>query len=447
MLKNRYQEVLVGQGLMSLLRGLVSLNRKRSTLLIGDHRFEADSFPSNFLSEMEIEALLRIGRTYKVPELLDLRQFLSPGALHFVMGDLRLSLGHSPFSNLREVLRKFPELSEPQEIAAIMKEDPESFNTFFMEEIRRYETQCFEASSRPKGMRFDLQGPKWFKDIFKNFGESINREYASSKDLKFAGLLHLLGVSAEEKLKTRLAPEEIPFYFFRLLSPIYRLHDFLLTTQLKRRLLLLGGDYKESSVQYWQLHEKKFENLLLASFEGVISGERVLFFSHFADEVPFGIKSPYPIFRKSQMTPQKRMTSPFPPTTLTFITSTDHLGSLTPYRALTQEKFELTAYQVPYPDLPGSKSEFYDKSLIENFEKDAKALPFEATPSIPQGILTVTMDLRQLRETRKSEAPVLTRLPLEVTEGDESIQGFEYWGPFRYKGLGLLALCYGVEGV
>ncbi len=446
MLKNRYQEVLVGLNLMSLMRGIVSLSRKRSTLLIGDHRFEADSFPANFLSEMEIKALLRLGTTYKIPELVDLRQFLSPGSLHFVMGETRLIIGKSPFANLREVLRKFPELVEKIELQAILAESPEVFNAFFLEEMKRFEQLCFESCFRPKGVRFDLQGPKWFKDIYKKFGEYINREYAVSKDLKFSALLHLLGVTAEEKLKTRLGPEEIPFYFFRLLSPVYRLHDFLLTTQLKRRLLLLGGDYKESSVQYWQLHEKKFENLLLASFEGVISGERVLFFSHFPDEVPFGIRSPYPLFRKSQMTPVKRMASPFPPTALTFIADPDLLGSLTPYRVLASEN-EMVSYQSPYPDLPGSKSEFYDRPLIESFEKDAQELPFEALPSTPQGILSVTLDLRQLREARRTEAPVLARLPMDIAEDDETIQGFEYWGPFRYRALGLLALCYGVEGV
>lgn len=445
MLKNRYQEVLVGLNLTSLVRGLISLSRKRSTLLIGDHRFEAETYPANFLSELEILALLRLGKKYSIPELEDLRQFLSPGSMEFIMGDVRLKLGHSPFENLRELLRKFPELTEKSEFTSIAQ-DAAGFDQYFLEELKRYETLAYESSLRPKGFRFEPQGPKWFKEIYKRFGELINREYALSKDLKWHGLLHLLGLSAEEKLKTKLSAEEIPFYFFRLLSPLNRLHDFLLVTQLKRRLLLLGGDYKESSVQYWQLHEKKFENLLLASFEGVISGERVLFFSHFPDEVPFGIKSPFPLFRKNQMTPSKRITSPFPPTGLTFLTNLELLGSLQPFRVLAHEN-EMSYYQSPYPDLPGSKAEFYNKNLQESFDKDSSLLPFEKQPSAPQGILSVTLDLRELREARKTEGPVLSRLPMEIAEGEDGISGFEYWGPFRYRSLGLLALFYGVEGV
>lgn len=446
MLKNRYQEILVGMGLMSLVRGLISLKRNRSTLLIDDPRFLGDSYHLHYLSEMEIQALMRLGQSYEIPELLDLKQFLLPASMELVTNNLRLRLGHSPFENLREVLRKFPELIDDADLDQLFKDSPEAFNTYLLEELRRYEAAAYEASKRPRGLRFDLQGPKWMKTIYSRFAELVNREYTVSKDLKYSSLIHLLGLSSEEKLKTYLPPEEIPFYFFRMLSPIYRLQDFFLTTQLKRRLLLLSGDYKESSVQFWQLHERKFENLLLASFEGVISGDRVLFFAHLPEDVPFKVKSDFPIFRKNQMVPSKRNTSPIPPTELSFIADTDLLGSEAPYRVLARGA-GLAFYHWPYPELPGSKPEFYETDVRNSFHKDSEALPFEEVMAESKGIQSVTMDMRELRDYRKSEAPVLTRLPLEVAVQDKSIRGFEYWGPFRYRSLGLLALCYGIEGI
>lgn len=446
MLKNRYQEILVGMGLMSLVRGLISLKRNRSTLLIDDPRFLGDSYHLHFLSEMEVLSLLRLGSQYEIPELLDLKKFLLPATVEFVTNGVRLRVGNSPFENLRELLRKFPELIDANDLDLPYKETPEAFNSYFMEELRRYENALYEASKRPRGMRFELQGPKWVKTLYSRFGELVNREYAVSKDLKYSGLIHLLGLSAEEKLKTYLPPEEVPFYFFRLLSPIYRLQDFFLTTQLKRRLLLLGGDYKESAVQYWQLHERKFENLLLESFEGVISGERVMFFAHLPEDVPFRVKTRFPIFRKNQMTPLKRIATPIPPTDLTFIAHHDLLGSEKPFRVLARGT-GVAFYHWPYPELPGSKAEFYEKELLEAYHQDAETLPFEELPAESVGVASVTMDLRELRDYRKSEAPILTRLPLEVAVQDKNIQGFEYWGPFRYRSLGLLGLCYGIEGI
>jgi hypothetical protein len=447
MLKNRYQEILVGLNMMSLLRGLISLKRGHTTLLIDDKRFEAESYPGSFVTELEVSAYLRLGKKYDIPELLNIREFLSPASIEFVTDNVRLRIGKTPFENLRELLRKFPELTDTTDLDVIYSEGEKIFDNHFMSELNRYESLSFESSMRPKGFRFEILGPKWFKGIYHRFSELINAEYSYSKNLKYAGLLHLMGIENEEKLKTRLAPEEIPFYFFRLLSPVYRLQDFFLMTQLKRRLSLLGGDYKESMVQYWQLHNGKFENLLLASFEGVISGNRVLFFSHLPEEVPFQISSIYPFYRKTQMAPQKRTAMPYPPTNLTFMTEFSSLGSDLPYRTLAYDKEELAYYHLPYLEMPGSKAEFYDRSLSESFDCDAQNLPFEKKGLAPSASHSVSLDLRQLRDHRKSESPILTRLPLEITQNDEPIVGFEYWGPFRYRSLGILALCYGVEDI
>lgn len=446
MLKNRYQEILVGMGLLSLVRGIISLRRNRSTLLIDDKRFSVASYPALFLSELEIKSLIRLGKKYEIPELADLRQFLLPATIETQTDQVRTKLGASPLQNIKEVLRKYPELLDPSDLDEVYAEEEEAFNKLFLSELHRYESLANEGSLRPKALRFELQGPKWLKVIYQRLGEFLNQEYQVSGSLKFAGLLHLLGLAHEEKLKTSIGAEEIPFYFFRTFSPVYRLQDFFLTTQLKRRLVLLGGDYKESSIQYWQFHENKFENLLLASFEGVISGERVLFFSHIPKEVPFDIDSPYRFFRKSQMMPAKRITAPFPPTSLTYLATTDLLGSDRSYRVLGKGT-EFSFYHWPYPDLPGSKPQFYERELREAFEKDSETIPFSYGPVEADSSSSVTLDLRPFKSDKKSERPLLSRLPLQITENQRTIKGFEYWGPFRYQSLGILALSYGIEEI
>lgn len=444
MLKNRYQEIIIGVGLLSLIRGIISLKRNNSVLLIDDKRFLVDSYPGLYLSELEIRSLIRLGVKYDIPELLDLRQFLARARVDLVTEHKRLHLGRSPLSNIKEFLRKYPELLDESDLDQVYAVDEEEFNTSFLQELSRYELQCFESSMHPKGQSFELQGPKWLKTIFNRFGEYLNQEYQESKSLKFSGLLHLLGLSAEDRLKIGLTPSELPFYFFRSLSPIYRLNDFFLSTQLKRRLSLLGGDYKESSVQFWQIHENKFENLLLASFEGVISGDRVLFFSHLPEDVPFRLDSPFGFFRKNKVTPGKRSLAPFPPTRLSYMTDSDLLGSERPYRVLAQGE-EFSFYHWPYPELPGSKPSFYEKELKASFEKDESNLPFKHGPVVASSVEGATMDLRGVIPSRKRNQAVLTRFPLKILEKNELIQGFEYWGPFRYQNLGFLALSYGIE--
>lgn len=445
MLKNRYQEILVGMGLTSLVRGIISLKRNRSTLLIDDKRFCVDTYPGLFVSELEILSLLRLGKKYDIPELIDLRQFLAPAKIDLVTNERRLKLGQTVLTNFKEMLRKYPELLNESDLDQLYAEQEDSFSKYFLAELTRYESEAYEARVRPKGFHFELQGPEWVKTIYKRFGDLLNKEYQESKNLKYHALLHLLGITHEEKLKTSLGAEEIPFYFFRTFSPIYRLQDFFLATQLKRRLVLLGGDYKESSIQFWQFYENKFENLLLASFEGVISGERVLFFSHLPEEVPFHMRSPYGVFRKSKIAPVKRNTGPFPPTTFTCLADSHLLGSESPYRVIASGS-EFAFYHWPYPELPGSKPEFYSKDARDSFEEDASFLPFPKAQTEMGHVGSVTLDLRAIKSDKKYESPVLNLLPIEIVTDDRLIKGFEYWGPFRYRGMGLLALSYGIEG-
>ena len=127
MLKNRYQEILIGLNIVSLVRGIISLRRKRTTLLIDDERFRAQSYPQNFLSELEVLALLRLGKTQDIPELVDLRQFLSPGKIEFVTTGFRLKTGGSPLGNLKELLRKFPDLIEASDLDLVYQETEENF--------------------------------------------------------------------------------------------------------------------------------------------------------------------------------------------------------------------------------------------------------------------------------------------------------------------------------
>lgn len=445
MLKNRYQEILVGVGLTSLIRGIISLKRNKSTLLIDDKRFIVESYPGLYLSDLEVLSLLRLGKKYDIPELVDIKQFLLDSEIEFVTEDKRLKLGRSPLRNFKEVLRKFPELLNASDLDEVYREKEEDFNKYFLSELTRFESHIHDTSGRPKGYRFEIQGPQWMKTIFDRFKVELNRGYDESKSLKYSSLLHLLGLSHEEKLKTSLGQEEIPFYFFRTFSQNYRLQDFFLATQLKRRLVLLGGDYKESTVQFWQFFDNRFENLLLASFEGVITGERVLFFSHIPEDVPFKIASTYKIFRKSQICPARRMSTPFPPTNLTFMATSHLLGSEGPFRVLSKAQ-DFSSYHWPYPVLPGSKPEFYKEEVMSSFQNDAMTLPFTApaVEMVPAG--SVTLDLRQLKSDKKSLGPVLQKLPFEIENSDKVIRGFEYWGPFRYRSFGLLALMYGIEG-
>jgi hypothetical protein len=446
MLKNRYHEILIGQGLISLIRGVISLSRNRSTLLIDDARFMTESYPSLYLSELEIHAFLRLGKKYSIPELIDIRKFLTPARIDFVFENNRTQMGRGPLLNLKELLRKFPELIDESDLDIIYKLEDEEFHLMLMKELVRFENLSYEGFLRAKTQRFEIQGPAWLKSIFSRLKDRFNRPYEKSGSLKYASLLHLLGVSFEEKLKTSLSDDEIAFYFFRLLSPVYRLQEYFLSSQLKRRLSLLGGDFKESKVQFWQFYRGRFENLLLESFEGVISGERVLIFSDIPEGVPFKLRTPFGQFKKCEIRPQKRKSSPFPSSSVSYLTHSSQLGSQVPFSVVSGLP-EFESFHWPYPDLLGSKTSFYETDALKSFGEYQANLPFSCEQTEFNSIGQTTLDLRNQAFTSSSDSKGIPRLPLQIIAEERLIEGFEYWGLFRYQKLGLLAQSYGVEDV
>lgn len=441
MLKNSYDEILIGLNVTSLVRGLISIKNNKSVLLIDDKSFRSSGIINDFISELEIQSFLRISSQYGITELADIRKFLRPAVLDFNTDKVRLRVGASPFENLRELLRKYPELINKEDLDLLYLEGEKNFDAFFLEEIKKFETFMHDHVLKDKSVRYELSSaaPKWFKAIYQKFTELINLEYVQDRSLKFNSLLHMMSICFEEKMKARINPEEVSYYFFKLLSPQYRLQNFILIAQLKRRLMINGGDYKESRIQYWQFFQGRFENLLLASFEGVISAGKVLFFTHLPENLPFRLTSELPFYRTVQMHVDKSSISAYPAHHMVVQTKESVLGSDKPFTLMSFDE-TLSLYQMPYFDMPASKASFYRDEIQKSFEVDAKNLPFKSMGAKFEDTLSAILDLRHLLSVK--DLGVRSLLDLSLEYEDKKIGGFEYWGNHKYYSLGYLGLIY-----
>lgn len=447
MLKNKYEEIIVGQGVASLLRGIISAQKGKSVLLIDDDRFSVDYYPMLFISELEVLAIQRLGMKYDIPELLAVRDFLTHGCMDLNSDKKMLTLGASPLENFKEVLRKFPELINPDDLDLLYAEDEEDFNRYFLEQLQIFESQNYEAALRSKVSSFALTGPRWVRNVYQRFNEFLNKSYEELKSLKYQSLMHLLGISFEEKFKKRLLPPDLPFYFFRLFSPIYRMRDYLLCSQLRRRLTLFKGDYKKSRIQFWQFFHQRFENLLLESFEGVISGENVLFFSHVPAGMSFSLRSTFKMFKKYEVSDVAGHHDIFPFNHLSLFTNENKLGTDRPYEAYISDDGKEFQYHWSFPDMPGSKTTFYYQEMLEDFQKImGEECSFFAENS-SQESKNFNIDLRSIEGPEKHflEPSLLKRIPFHLVHEGNEVKGLEYWGPFRYQYQGFLVLLYGLE--
>ena len=66
MLKSRYNEILIGLNVTSLIRGLISLKNNKSVLLIDDSSFKSTGPLNDFVSELEVQSFLRQENTINI---------------------------------------------------------------------------------------------------------------------------------------------------------------------------------------------------------------------------------------------------------------------------------------------------------------------------------------------------------------------------------------------
>src|SRR5690606_11682054 len=154
MLKNSYDEILIGLNVTSLVRGLIGTRNNKSVLLIDDSSFNTESLSNEFISELEVESFLRIATQFDISELANIRKFIRAAVIDFNTDKFRLRVGASPFDNLREVLRKFPELINQDDLDLVYHEGEKTFDQFFLSEVKRFEAFTYEQGLKGKKAKY-----------------------------------------------------------------------------------------------------------------------------------------------------------------------------------------------------------------------------------------------------------------------------------------------------
>jgi|GEM_PF-1441291 len=444
MLKNHYHELNIGQNLPSLVRAILASQRGLSSLVIAEPKVDSQAYAELYLSHLEINALERIGKKYQIPELQKIRDFIKFSSVHLSTESQDLLLGDLPYQNFREFLRKFPEFLKPELMESFFAEKPDEFNSFFLSEMSRYEEYLYDQRLKNKFSPFELSGPAWLKSFFRQFNALLNASYSEIKDLRYKTLLQLLSLFHENKLKSSLTQTEIYFYFFRTFSQIFSHQEFFLLSQLRHRLSLVGGDYKQSKIQHWQLQDGKFINLLLASFEGVVGANKVLFFNHVVPEDVFNLETPYPLYQTLQVEPRKKFAGVFLPQSISILTSDASLGSNLPYRVLLRDSHQMI-YHWPYESLNASKPSFSQARTELTYRNDLNDLNLvsEDIDVVPTKLMT--LDLRLGFSSIKKESVIFESMNFLLKDDDTVIKDFDYWGNFKYTSFGLLSQYYSLE--
>ncbi|MFY7993156.1 MAG: hypothetical protein ACOVP4_07695 [Bacteriovoracaceae bacterium] len=436
MLKNHYDSVLVGKGVLSLLQAVKNSSQNKSVLLIDDSRFQTLSHQSDYISDIELRFITEIGAKFGLNELEDLQDCLSlcPYQLHG--GSKSILLGMTPYQNAKEMWRKFSHFLGDDTLKLLLNIEESEFNLWYDSEVLRFTQELKLSFQKARPMKFSFQGPHGILDWINGTKKWLAKSYNGESSLEARLMVHLSSGLFEDKIKKYLDDSDFAYYLLRWISPLYQVDNYRLEMMLERSLVNRGGDIKKTSIQDWQIHENRLFHVLLSTYEGVISMDQTEIYGHLPEDAPFISMNPYQIYQfasvgdlnDEDLTPSHQMLE------LHLVAEAERLGGERPLRHFVFNQNGIRAFY-PYLAMPGTRPEFSRELIF----KDA-SLDF-ARFHRPLQKINFASSRRQMMDSETNlmkEAFAIHYWPLRTEGGDRQISGVTYQGPFKFQRYGII---------
>ena len=445
-LGQKFDKTLIGKNYLSFIVGLTFLRKKQSVLLIDDKRIGFDTLWGHYLTYLDFQYLQLWGIIYDINELKRLNQYLHKVPIKFYTGENSLYLAHEPFDNLNECLRRFPDIFGPVKNA--FQQQREEFNQTYYSCTEH----LAEISFRFQGLHTInsnfYQEMKWpyFDQLLGQVYEQYRQLLKDRPEHPFIQFIFLAKSLYHREILFELSYFEMGHLLLCLLGPIYQIDYQALETDLSHRFQELGGHYKQSTINSWQIDKNKLAHIELNSFEGVIIPHQCYFMGQLSADFPFtnglhpgGHRAALYKIRSNQLFDlvkgERILYSQF-----------DHLGGDIPLIDFYGESSELLHAWVAYRNRLGSKHSFYQKhtqsflhqalqNILIRQVKD-RDLEYAVEESQTFWVCRPGMEFEKNRSLRTGKLKLMESLaPL----AQRPINHFDYWGPLRCYSVGLFS--------
>ncbi|EQC44368.1 hypothetical protein [Bacteriovorax sp. Seq25_V] len=363
MLKKNIDTIIVGRNYVSYLLGFQLLLEKRDVLLLEDERLSNGHGHFNYFSHIERSFIKSWAESISIEDTLDIDNYLEVRPYISKLGDREVLLGkNSPYSNLRELSRKFPELFS--ELYIHIKENlilEEEFNdSYYKLSSRLGNTLCrFKTMQNINVQTFMHHSPEVFNDLFEIFYKSLTEE-GDNQDLASL-FIYSSRTIVHNVLTDKLSKIEAIHLFLSLLGPRYFFNTAELNKSLEILLVSRGGFFRSSPIREWKFHKGKPWCVELNSFEGIVHPKHISFVGGRPSSFPlkFDTKGTYTNFN-IKLTHDKSLTDSFDK----YLFKVNKMGTQFPFLCLTNHEGNKVA-QVFSRTVECQKAEFYREEIRE----------------------------------------------------------------------------------
>jgi len=455
MLKNEYDIVIVGESWPSYLMGLNLLDLGYSVLMVNDPSVEYGEEAYNHIGELEKELFKLWGEKLKVSCLLEVDSFLDQTGVKLHFAEKILELGSSPYANFREVNRKFP-----QSFGSLYNELKNSYTSadeFDRELSDFYKTaalKCFDdgdfsALTRRGVGKASNSKVQRLVEAFLEVHEK-KRENDKSLEAWFIenDLLALIQSLNKHQIILNPLEHELIFCFSQLLSPRYRINEHSFLDKLNFEFQDRGGDYKQTSVESWEIYHGKIETVLLTSYEGIVRTKKLLYMGRLTAEHPFELKESGKHFSSFKVN-IKLKDKKFQPRKdqKLVVTGRQGLGSDFPFWVADFKDSEHCEVKYLFPKKPTAKFSFYKNRALEEIRQSLESvfpdLDWENEVSCKLDNCPDTWAIDRHKSLFSSRKIAYQQTPFydhSKPGNGKLISGIHYLGPSRERSLGAFSL-------
>ncbi|WP_127716223.1 hypothetical protein [Halobacteriovorax sp. HLS] len=296
MLEKNVDMAVIGHNYLSYLFGFDLLSKKQKILILDDERIKYGGLFGRQLSELERVFLKTWGEDNKLEPLINIDRFLSQQDVHFYINKTKLVLGASPFENLYELSRKFPNffLAIDGEFGVDLDtEKKESFDVEFLSFCHRMGRNACRFSNL-QNLSIDTflnHCPVELKKIFTLFKENIRRMILdTSNHWDYKSLIYGAKSFYQSRMSIASSDLEIFHLFHCLISPFYLLNEDKIIEEILPLFESRGGQLKRTHVREWKFYKRSPWSLELASFEGIIHPARVALLGGLPEKLPLKVR-------------------------------------------------------------------------------------------------------------------------------------------------------------
>lgn len=442
MLRKSYKNGIIGLNYISLVYGIISLKSAQSTVLIDDNDLAfANKWYLN-IGHTERAVLLNLGEKHNIQCLKNLDNYLKDKNTVLYLNEKMVELSNSPYANIKEIARKFPECFSEVYQKRLVEVNHEVFDSDYFNFLDTIAKKSFDLfSEKNLDESFNHSKNLELTEVFQSFLNFLGQDHLVTKQLHY--VLQVMFQTVFSSGKNEL---ETKYLLTSLISPRYEVDFKTLEEDLVFEYRKHGGDMKNTSIKDWGITDNKLNYLLLDAIDGIVKVENTSYFGQSSESLPFQSKDKGTQFLSINLKGyvDHEFVTLFKGKRIVF-SQEKRMGSDFPYWEVSINESGLLEGVYSFADYQGTKPSFYYHHALEDlFNSLEMMLPgLVKADWISRAKLIKGKDIWfEFRPSEKDSLhPHSSRGFANFYDMDKGhrLSGIEHCGPNRSKSLGLYA--------